>query len=87
MSRPFDGVVDQHSSPKKKYGPVTIESEITKIKNGRKLLDALNINKQKIILSLNCERRELDVKIKGKKWKGWMPANQKFEKRLLNDFC
>tara|TARA_B100000900_G_scaffold332547_1_gene293446 strand:- start:1145 stop:1903 length:759 start_codon:yes stop_codon:yes gene_type:complete len=70
-----------------KYGPLIIKSEKIKLRKGTKLLEATHENGRKIILSLNCETREINVRGIGKKWKGWLPANTKFEKKLLNDFC
>ena len=69
------------------YGPISIISGEKSLKNGRKILYAINRNGQQIILSINCKRREIDVRSKGRKWEGWMPATKKFEVNLLDDFC
>ena len=50
-------------------------------------MNALNQNNKKVIISVECETRDLDVRIPGKKWRGWIPAKEKFEKDLINDFC
>ncbi len=71
----------------KQYGPLTLESTKLEIVGGRKTLQVINKNKTKLILSLKCDTKKIDVKIKGKKWKGWMPVKEKFEERLMNDFC
>ena len=42
---------------------------------------------QKLILSINCNTNELDVRIPGRKWMGSKPAKEEFEKNLINDFC
>ena len=70
-----------------KYGPLIIKSEKIKLRKGKKLLEATHENGRKIFLSLKCETREINVRGIGKKWKGWLPANTEFEKKLLNDFC
>ena len=72
---------------KKTYGPITIEQNKLKELNDRKILNALNQKKKKIIIALRCETKDLDVRIPGRKWRGWMPAKEEFEKNLLNDFC
>ena len=54
---------------------------------GRKILNVLNKENKKLILSINCDTNELDVRIPGKKWKGSQPAKEEFEKNLINDFC
>jgi len=40
-----------------------------------------------LILLINCETSELDVRKPGRKWMGSKPAKEKFEKNLINDFC
>ena len=72
---------------KKTYGPITIQSKSFEKKNGRKVLNVLNQNNEKLILSINCETQELDVRIPGRKWSGWKPAKEEFEKKLINDLC
>ncbi len=69
------------------YGPIVIKSKSYANNKDRKVLNVLNQENQKLILSINCEKNELDVRIPGKKWKGAKPAKEEFEKDLLNDFC
>ena len=71
----------------KKYGPLLISSKKIELKNSREVLDAINTNGENIKISLNCNKNEIDVKAKGDKWKGWLPAKKEFEKELLKDFC
>ena len=71
----------------KKYGPLKIISNQIEFKNNRQLLNATNQKGVNIIISLNCDKKELDVRAKGRQWKGWLPAEKEFEKDLLNDFC
>ena len=52
-----------------------------------KVLNVLNQDNQKLILSISCEKNELDVRIPGRKWMGAKPAKEEFEKDLINDFC
>ena len=69
------------------YGPITIQSKsYTNIKD-RKVLNVLNQNNKKLILSINCDTNELDVRIPGRKWRGGEPPKEEFEKNLINDFC
>ena len=69
------------------YGPLIIQSKsIEKIKD-RKVLNVLNQENKKLILSINCDKKELDVRIPGRKWMGSKPAKEEFEKNLINDFC
>ena len=69
------------------YGPITIQSKShTKFKN-RKVLNVLNQKNKKLILSINCDKNELDVRIPGRKWRGGKPPKEEFEKNLINDFC
>ena len=72
---------------RKQYGPLTLESTKLVIVGGRKTLQVINKNKTKLILSLKCDTKMIDVRKKGRKWKGWMPVKEKFEERLMNDFC
>ena len=75
------------SEDNKIYGPLKIlQNEFEKI-NDRKILNALNQNNKKLILSINCEKNELDVRIPGRTWMGAKPAKEEFEKDLINDFC
>ena len=75
------------SADKKTYGPITIEQNKLIESNERKILNGLNQKKKKIIIALRCETNDLNVRIPGKKWRGWMPVKEEFEKNLLNDFC
>jgi len=72
---------------KKIYGPIIIKSKSYANNKDRKVLNVLNQENQKLILSINCEKNELDVRIPGKKWMGAKPAKEEFEKNLINDFC
>ena len=62
------------------------ESELEKV-NGRKILNALNQNNKKVIISIKCKTKVIDVRIPGRKWRGWLPAKEEFEENLINDFC
>ena len=71
----------------KKYGPLTTQQNVLEEVSGRKILKALNQNNKQIIISIKCETKDLDVRIPGRKWRGWIPAKEEFEKNLINDFC
>ena len=75
------------SKESKKYGPLTIQQTELEEGSGRKFLNALNQNNKKVIISVKCSTKDLDVRIPGRKWRGWIPAKEKFEKDLINDFC
>ena len=80
--------INQFISKKiKKYGPLTIQQTELEEESGRKILNALNQNNKKVIISIKCETKDLDVRIPGRKWRGWIPAKEEFEKNLINDFC
>ena len=72
---------------KKIYGPIIIQSKTSKGIKGRKVLNVLNQENKKLILSINCDKNELDVRIPGRKWMGSKPAKEEFENNLINDFC
>ena len=72
---------------KKIYGPIIIQSKSYKDIKGRKVLNVLNQENKKLILSINCDTDELDVRIPGRKWMGSKPAKEEFENNLINDFC
>ncbi len=72
---------------KKIYGPLIIDSKSYKDIKGRKVLNVLNHENKKLILSINCDTNELDVRIPGRKWMGSKPAKEEFENNLINDFC
>ncbi len=72
---------------KKIYGPIIIQSKSSKDIKGRKVLNVLNQENKKLILSINCDTNELDVRIPGRKWMGSKPAKEEFENNLINDFC
>ena len=78
---------DNELLDRKQYGPLIVESTKLEIVGGRKTLHAINKNKAKLILSLRCDTKQIDVRRQGRKWKGWMPVKEKFEERLMNDFC
>ena len=72
---------------KKIYGPIIIQSKTYKNIKGRKVLNVLNQENKKLIISINCDKNELDVRIPGRKWMGSKPAKEEFENNLINDFC
>ena len=72
---------------KKIYGPLIIQSKSHKDIKGRKVLNVLNQENKKLILSINCDTNELDVRIPGRKWMGSKPVKEEFEINLINDFC
>ena len=83
-----DEQINQFISKKsKKYGPLTTQQTELEEVSGRKILNALNQNNKKVIISIKCETKDLDVRIPGRKWRGWIPAKEQFEKNLINDFC
>ncbi len=78
---------DLHELDKKIYGPIIIQNKFYKDIKGRKVLNVLNKENKKLILSINCNTNELDVRIPGRKWMGSKPAEEVFENNLINDFC
>jgi len=74
-------------SDKQVYGPIIIQNKAYKKIQGRKVLNVINQENKKLILSINCDKNELDVRIPGRKWRGGEPAKEEFEKNLINDFC
>ena len=69
------------------YGPIIIQSKSYEKIKSRKVLNVLNQENKKLILSINCDMNELDVRIPGRKWRGGKPPKEGFEKNLINDFC
>ena len=78
---------DSPELDKKIYGPIIIQSESYNDIKGRKVLNVLNQENKKLIISINCDKNELDVRIPGRKWMGSKPFKEEFEKNLINDFC
>jgi len=72
---------------KKIYGPIIIQNKSYKDTKGRKVFNVLNQENKKLILSINCDKNELDVRIPGRKWMGSKPVKEEFENNLINDFC
>ena len=72
---------------KKIYGPIVIQSKSNNDTESRKVFNVLNQENKKLILSINCDKDELDVRIPGRKWMGSKPAREEFENNLINDFC
>ena len=72
---------------KKIYGPIIIQNKSYEDIKGRKVFNVLNQENKKLILSINCDTNELDVRIPGRKWIGSKPAKEEFENNLINDFC
>ena len=69
------------------YGPLTIQKKSFKKSKGKIILNVLNQENKKLILSINCDKNELDIRVPGGKWMGEEPAKEEFEKNLVNDFC
>ena len=82
-----EGIDQLIRKEKKTYGPITTQQNRLEEEGSRKILNALNQNKKKVIISIKCETKDLDVRIPGRKWRGWIPAKEQFEKNLINDFC
>jgi len=72
---------------KKIYGPIIIQSKSYEDIKGKKVLNVLTQENKNLILSINCDTNELDVRIPGRKWMGSKPAKEEFENNLINDFC
>ena len=75
------------SKESKKYGPLKTQQTELEEEGGRKILNAQNQTNKKVIISVRCATKDLDVRIPGRKWRGWLPAKEEFEKNLINDFC
>ena len=58
------------------YGPIIIQNKSYKKIKGKKVLNVLNRENKKMILSINCDANELDVRIPGRQWKGSKPAKE-----------
>ena len=69
------------------YGPIILQSKSYEKIKGRKVLNVINQENKKLIISINCDTNKLDVRIPGRKWRGEEPAKEEFEKNLINDFC
>ena len=69
------------------YGPIVIQSKSYETSKTRKVLNVLNQENKKLILSINCNTNELDVRIPGRKWMGSKPPKEEFEDNLIKDFC
>ena len=69
------------------YGPLTIEDKSLKKFRGKTILNVFNKENKKLIISINCDKNELDIRVPGRKWMGGEPAKKEFEKNLINDFC
>ena len=82
-----EGINQLISKENKTYGPLTTQQNHLEEVNGRKILNALNQNNQKVIISIKCETKNLNVRIPGRKWRGWIPAKEEFENNIINDFC
>jgi len=76
-----------HELDRQIYGPIIIQNKSYEKIKGRKILNVLNQKNKKLILSVNCDTNELDVRIPGRKWRGGKPAKEEFENNLINDFC
>ncbi len=74
-------------SEKRIYGPLTIENKSFKKFKGKTILNVLNQENKKLIISIDCDKNELDIRVPGRKWIGGKPAKERFEKNLINDFC
>ncbi len=71
----------------KTYGPLVIQNKQLERMNGRKVLHVLNQRNEKLFISIRCDKEELDVRIPGRKWSGWEPGKEQFEKSLIKDVC
>ena len=69
------------------YGPIIMQSKSYEKTQERKVFNVLNKENKKLILSINCDANELDVRVPGRKWRGGKPVKEEFEKELINDFC
>ena len=82
-----EGFNESINEDTKNYGPLkTKQIELEEV-SGRKILNVLNQRDKKLIISIDCETKKIDVRIPYRKWRGWMPAKEEFEKNLIRDFC
>ena len=80
----IEKITDQNKF--KRYGPLKINTQIV-VENDTELINATNDNGDNLIISLDCDKKEINVRAREGKWKGWLPAKEEFENNLLNDFC
>ena len=71
----------------KSYGPIIVQNLLFDKTQGKKFLNVLNKENKKLILSINCDSNEINVRIPGRKWRGAQTVKEEFEKSLINDFC
>ena len=72
---------------KNNYGPLTIEQTELKKFAGRMTLDVKNEENKRLIISIDCDANNLDVRRPGRKWRGWLVAEKGFERKIIEDFC
>ena len=86
LNAPTDQIEIYNQTKRYNYGPLVIKSYRTN-KESEKILEVTHKNGKNFILHIKCDKKEINVRGIGRKWKGWMPAKEKFEEELLNDFC
>ena len=84
--------INQFISKKiKKYGPLTTQQTELEEESGRKILNALNQNNKKVIISIKCETKDLDAvsytHLRAHETVLDLVCRLLLEKKLINDFC
>ena len=69
------------------YGPIKVHWTRWKSQGDYHIAPILNSNSKQSYIAINCKSRQLNITNHYKEWKGWLPANQSFENRIIFDFC
>ena len=71
----------------RRYGTLRINWARWRSKGNNHIVPAFNSSKKPIYLAINCNKTTINTTGSETLWKGWLPATEKFEKKILNDFC
>ena len=70
-----------------KFGPIHINWSRWRSKGDNHIVPAINKDGKPIYLALDCKRLVINTTGVNSTWKGWLPPERFFEKKLLSDYC
>ncbi|WP_320667757.1 hypothetical protein [Prochlorococcus sp. MIT 1307] len=75
------------TAPWLRYGDLKINWSKWRSKGSNHIAPALNRDNKPFYIALNCSTNNINTTGENNLWKGWMPPQEKFELKLIQDFC
>ena len=73
--------------PWRRYGSINVNWANWRSKGYNHIAPAFNSKGNPIFIALNCQKSMINISGPKTSWKGWLPPEMGFERKLLSDYC